>query len=97
MSPSTAWSEIVGKLAAPKSCNEVDATAHSLHESVAAIYSDYKDTVKKPHESGLPIELAELKEVVDASGKVSVRTGGWAYTGGHDQHGSGGEECLPEV
>ena len=58
----------------PKSW-QVDASAHSLHESVAAIYSDYKDTVKEPDESGLPIELAELKEVVDASGKVSVRTG----------------------
>ena len=69
MSPSTAWSEVVGKLGVPKSW-QVDASAHSLHESVAAIYSDYKDKVEKPEGS----ELAHLKEVADASGKVGLRT-----------------------
>ena len=47
MSPCAAWSEIVAKLAVPKSW-EVDASATSLHESVGAIYSDYHDKVEKP-------------------------------------------------
>ena len=61
-------------MAVPKSW-EVDASATSLHESVGAIYSDYKDKVEKPGGPALPPDLATLKEVSDASGKVCVRTG----------------------
>ena len=101
MPPCAAWSEIVAKLAVPKSW-EVDASAHSLHESVAAIYSDYKDKVEKPGASELPTELVTLKEVADASGKVCVRTEGSArrpaVVGEPTlSQGSGGEEWLPEV
>ena len=75
MSPCAAWSEIVAKLAVPHSW-EVDASAHSLHESVAAIYSDYKDKVEKPGGSELPtdLELVQLKEVAEKEFSFDLAT-----------------------